>query len=437
MAIVEAAYSSPVSSAERLDAFGARAARNVIRFSIPLNVLFSTSTFNPDIWPAAASYLQQVIALCLWGLLIGASYLVRPIFRSTLGTDTIVLIAFYVYAMASVLWTDLLPASLMKSVALAITTFGAYRLASRLGINEIIKGATQGLWVAAMASIYAVIFLPSIGVDHSYFHDGQWQGIFESKQTLGVLGAHLMFFACYRGLTGSGWPIFLATFLPAIACAAGSGSRGGGALAIAACVALAFSKKSDRWTRFLAAAPSVMCLAAMILIGYMYLTGYAYIYLFDAEIDFTERTFIWQHALSHFGDAPFFGFGLNGFWTVAKIYDAFEQNHGWVLDNYHNGYIAVLVETGLVGFTLFFLSAVLFSKRIFSVMASGSLPPAYSAVIVGFMALSFQINFTETTFLRSTSFDAVLLVTFLFVVSRNFAEPSSMHASVSRQSGLA
>ena len=82
-----------------------------------------------------------------------------------------------------------------------------------------------------------------------------------------------------------------------------------------------------------------------------------------------------------------------------------------------------------VGINFFFLSAVLFSKRIFSVMASGSLPPAYSAVIVGFMALSFQINFTETTFLRSTSFDAVLLVTFLFVVSRNFAEPSSMHAS--------
>ena len=423
MAVVEAAHSHPTASVARLDALGEWAARNVMRLSIPLNVLFSTSTFNPEIWPVTQPFPQQAISLVLWVLLICASAFVRPVSLSTPGTDTILFIAFYIYAIASVLWTDLLPESLMKSAALAITTFGAYRLATRLGINEIIKAATQGLWFAAIASLYYVIFLPEIGLDHSYFHDGQWQGIFESKQTLGVLGAHLMFFACYRGLSGSGWLVFLATFLPGVACAAGSESRGGGALAVAACLALLFSRRFDRWTRALAAAPFVMCLLAMTLIGYMYLTGYAYIYLFGTEIDFTERTFIWQHALSHFGDAPLFGFGLNGFWTVRKIYDAFEQNHGWVLDNYHNGYIAVLIETGLIGFSLFFLNSFLFAKRIGFLIATGSLPRAHCAVIVGFMALSYQINFTETTFLRSTSFDAVLLVTLVFIACRNHIDP--------------
>jgi exopolysaccharide production protein ExoQ len=426
MTVVETAHPRPTGSVARLDALGERMARNVMRLSIPLNVLFSTSTFNPEIWPATQPFLQQVISLGLWLLLICASTFVRPVFLSTLGTDTGVFIAFYVYAIASVLWTDLLPESLMKSAALAITTFGAYRLATRLGVEEIIKATTQGLWFAAVASLYYVIFLPDVGLDHSYFHDGQWQGIFESKQTLGVLGAHLMFFACYRGLTGSGWLVFLATFLPAIACVAGSASRGGGALAIAACVALLFSKKFDRWTRVLAAAPFVMCLLAMILIGYLYLTGYASIYFFGTEIDFTERTFIWQHALSHFGDAPLFGFGLNGFWTVRKIYDAFEQNHGWVLDNYHNGYIAILVETGLVGFSLFLLSSFLFAKRMGFLLATGSLPRAHCAVIVGFVALSYQINFTETTFLRSTSFDAVLLLTLIFIACRNHTAPAAI-----------
>jgi exopolysaccharide production protein ExoQ len=428
MAVVEAAHSRPTGSVARLDAFGEWAARNVMRLSIPLNVLFSTSTFNPEIWPVTQPFLQQAISLGLWVSLICASAFVRPVFLSTPGTDTIVFIAFYVYAIASVLWTDLLPESLMKSAALAITTFGAYRLATRLGISEIIKAATQGIWFAAIASLYYVIFLPDIGLDHSYFHDGQWQGIFESKQTLGVLGAHLMFFACYRGLTGSGWLVFLATFLPAIACVNGAASRGGGALAVAACIALLFSRKFDRWTRILAAAPFVMCLLAMILIGYMYLTGYDTIYLFGAEIDFTERTFIWQHALSHFGDAPLFGFGLNGFWTVRKIYDAFEQNHGWVLDNYHNGYIAILIETGLVGFSLFLLSSLLFAKRMDLLLAAGLLPRAHCAVIVGFMALSYQINFTETTFLRSTSFDAVLLVTLVLIACRNHIDPAAIDA---------
>jgi O-antigen ligase len=195
-------------------------------------------------------------------------------------------------------------------------------------------------------------------------------------------------------------------------------------LAIAACVALVFSKKSNRFVEVLSVAPFVMGLLAMLLIGYMYLTGHASIQLFDTEIDFTERTFIWQHALSHFEDAPYFGFGLNGFWTIPRIYDAFEQNHGWVLDNYHNGYIAILIETGLAGFTLFLLSSLLFAKRIFVLTATGSLPAAHRAMIVGFMALSYQINFTETTFLRSTSFDAVLLVALVFMACRNHARPA-------------
>jgi exopolysaccharide production protein ExoQ len=426
MAIVEAAYSRPAGSAERLDALGESIARHVMRLSIPLNVLFSTSNFNPEIWPVTQPFLQQLISLALWVLLICASGFVRPATRSTLGADTVVFIVFYAYAAVSVLWTDLLPESLMKSAALALTTFGAHRLATRLCIGEIIAVATQGLWLTAVASLFAVFFLPDIGVDHSYFHNGQWQGIFESKQTLGVLGAHLMFFACYRGLTGSGWLVFLLTFLPGVACAAGSESRGGGALAIAACVALVLSKKSNRFVKLLSTAPFVMCLLAMVLIGYMYLTGYDSIHLFGTEIDFTERTFIWQHAMSHFEDAPFFGFGLNGFWTVRGIYDAFEQNHGWVLDNYHDGYIAILIETGLVGFTLFLISSFLFARRIFLAMATGSLPPAHCAVVVGFMALSYQINFTETTFLRSTSFDAVLLVTLVFVACRNYVRTTSI-----------
>src|SRR4051812_46044080 len=303
MAIVQS-HSDPAGSADRLDALGEWAARHVMRLTIPVNVLFSTSTFNPEIWPAAPPFLQQSISLSLWVLLIGASAFVKPIFRATWGTDTFAFFAFYVYAVASVSWTDLQPQSLMKSAALGLTTFSAYRLATRLGTGEITRAATQGMWLAAVASLITVVFLPEIGVDHSYVHNGQWQGIFESKQTLGVLGAYLMFFACYRGLTGNGWLIFLVTFLPGVACAAGSESRGGGALALAACVALVLSKNSAGFIKILSVGPFVMCLVALILIGYLYLTGYASIHLPDTEIDFTERTFIWQHALSHFEDAP-------------------------------------------------------------------------------------------------------------------------------------
>jgi len=47
------------------------------------------------------------------------------------------------------------------------------------------------------------------------------------------------------------------------------------------------------------------------------------------------------------------GFGLNGFWTDSNIYYQYQRLHGWVLDNYHSGYIAIIVETGIIGFILF------------------------------------------------------------------------------------
>src|SRR5882757_1203670 len=115
MVVVETASSRPAASVVRLDALGERVARNIMRLSIPLNVLFSTSNFNPEIWPVTQPFLQQAISLALWVLLICASAFVRPVSRSKPGVDTIVFATFYVYAIVSVLWTDLLPESLMKS----------------------------------------------------------------------------------------------------------------------------------------------------------------------------------------------------------------------------------------------------------------------------------------------------------------------------------
>ena len=69
-------------------------------------------------------------------------------------------------------------------------------------------------------------------VDHSWVQDGQWQGVFASKQSRGFLAAYLMFFALCRKLCGDSWLICGAMFRAAAACVIGSGSRGGGALAL-------------------------------------------------------------------------------------------------------------------------------------------------------------------------------------------------------------
>ncbi|OAF18640.1 O-antigen ligase family protein [Bradyrhizobium neotropicale] len=393
-------------------------ARSAISWSITINVVASMGTFNAAILPAELTYLQQAIALLMWGVVIYASAFVRPRLRLESNPDLIALVAFYGLAALSVLWTTLNAAAIMKGAALAMTTFGAFCLITRIDVDEIVKSTALGFSILVAASAFCAIFVPDIGLDHSWMHGGQWQGVYESKQTLGFISAYLMFFACYRKMTGQGWAAFLVTFLLASTCVIGSESRGAGAVALAAGALLATSLWSINCMRIYAVLPSIMCILAGLLILYFYTTGYDSIHLGDSTIDFTERTFIWQYAISHFDDAPLLGFGINGFWTVPSIYDYFEQNHGWVLDNYHSGYIAILMETGFLGYLLFVASVFLFSNKVLHLIATRSINRSHCALIIGFVVLSFQTNFTETMFLRSTMFTSLLLVAFFFATCR-------------------
>ncbi|AND88773.1 exopolysaccharide production protein ExoQ [Bradyrhizobium diazoefficiens] len=393
-------------------------ARAAIGCSITINVVASMGTFNTGLLPAELTYLQQAVAVLMWGVLIYASAFVRPPLRLQFNPDLIVLVAFYAFAVISVFWTSLNAAAIMKSLALAMTTFGAFCLITRIDMDEVVRATALGLFILVAASAFVALAVPDIGIDHSWMHNGQWQGVYESKQTLGFVGAYLMFFACYLKMKGQGWPAFLLTFVLASTCVLASESRGAGAVALAACALLLTSMWSVICMRLYAVLPFVMCLLAGALIFYFYATGYDAIHVGDASVDLTERTFIWHYAISHFDDAPLLGFGINGFWTIPSIYDYFEQNHGWVLDNYHSGYIAILMETGFLGYTLFAASVLLFSSKVLHLISARAIDRSHCALIIGFAVLSFQTNFTETTFLRSTMFTSVLLVAFFFATCR-------------------
>jgi exopolysaccharide production protein ExoQ len=400
------------------DALAEVVAHAIMRWSTPVNVIVSMGTFNTQVLPAEASYLQQIVALSMWGVLIVASSFVRPVLQLKFELETFAVIGFLVFAIASVLWTDLSLATMMKSAALAVTTFGAFCLITRVDVDDISKWTGLGLFILVSVSLCFSVFLPDIGVDQGWMHGGQWQGIFQSKQTLGFVSAYLLFFACYRKLTGHGWIPFLVAFSIAVICVIGSGSRGGGALGLAACAGLFVCMRSIKWMKFFAILPFALTLVASLLILYFYLTGYDALYVFGSAIDFTERTYIWQYALGHLNDAPFIGFGINGFWTVPAIYDYFEQNHGWVLDNYHSGYIAILMETGFLGCVLFAVGVFFVMVKTLDLISIRCIQRSHCALIVVFSALSFQMNFTETMFLRSTTFTSVLLVAFFLATSR-------------------
>ena len=402
------------------DARAGQLPRVVLRWAMVINVVLSMSLFSETLVPPGLASIQQYGTILLWLVIAGCALALKPILRWEVGTDLLALLAFYSFAIASVLWSDLSAASLMKAAALTLTSVCGGLLASRISIEELVADINIGLFVICLASLATIVFAPSIGVTQEWSHEGNWQGVFESKQSLGIIGAIFMFFSAYQWLIRRNHLWFAITFLAAAACAIGSGSRGGGALALMACLCVVLAGRSSRTAMLLSFAPLGLALFASLLIVWLFSTGGDSFELLGSKIDLTQRTFIWQHALAHYGERPILGYGINGFWTTKDILLDFKREHGWVLDNFHSGYVAILTETGIVGYLLFLSATFLFGVRMVTSIRDQSKPRSRIVALIGFMVLIYMIDLTETIFLRSTSFISILI--FVFMI--NAALPS-------------
>ena len=372
------------------------------------------------------SNLQQFIVVGMWLAIAAVSYFRRVTLKIDPSVELYICLAPYALAVVSILWSDNPGASVTKALALVVVNFGAYRLIKTTAWDDIVEYAIHGLFLLNAVSVFLCLFVPDIGLLKNWQHYGQWNGIFDSKQTLGFAGAMLSFLSSYRLIEPPRRFYHFVAAAAALACVIGSGSRGGGALAAVAVACVYLAGVSTSFTRVLAFAPFVMGLLGCLLILYFVETGNKYLSIFGPDLDFTERTFIWQHALSYFKDAPIFGFGLNGFWTLKDVKDTFLEKHGWFLDNYHDGYIGVVMETGAFGLALFIAGYLLFGRKISADMRRHSLLHKDARLALVFTCLMFFIDFTEWFFLRSTNLSSTMLFMSIFVcfARRPFAAPA-------------
>ncbi|MGA8170186.1 MAG: O-antigen ligase family protein [Methylocystis sp.] len=376
----------------------------------------SSGNFHEKIIPDSEnSNLQQYLVIAMWLAIAGVSYFRATVLRIAPTAGFYLSLAPYALAVVSTSWSENPAASMSKGAALVIVTFSAYRLVRTMAMDDIVECVIHGLFLLNALSIVLSLFVPDIGILTDWQHAGQWNGIFGSKQTLGICGALLLFFSSYRLIDPPRKPYHYLAAASAFACVVGSGSRGGGALAAVAVSCIYLTGVSARFAKILAFGPFALGLIASALIVYFLQTGNKYLYVFGTEVDFTERTFIWQHALSYFKSAPLLGYGLNGFWTLKGVEDTFRAQYGWFLDNYHDGYIGVLMETGVIGLSIFISGYLIYGFRILTrIREAGSLNRDVGLTLVYTCLICF-IDLTETFFLRSTNIVSTMLVMSIFI----------------------
>ncbi len=396
---------------------------------LALIIVVSFESFNPILIGSLHSdnfqggdFRQQAAAAVLWTLLMAVSF-VPGVIREPLRTSGLQWPALFVaWAVTSAMWSVDPASALPKATVLFASTVATWRLASMITVREMFACLHYTLSALMVASLALVFLVPSIGVvQHEWLHVGNWSGVFASKQGLGMGSAVALGVALLR-VTRKSW-FDMAMCGVAFSCLYGSASRGGGIIAGVAVVCLVLERGYPRMLALLVSAILVLDLTvALGNIAYFTITGAPSYEFFGQTVDFTERTFIWQYALDLLSQRPLFGFGLNGFWTDMGTFYGYQKLHGWVLDNYHNGYIAVIVETGAVGLLLFLAASLKLIARLRWLIVNATDNRTSLEMSVAYVLMFFTLNLSEGLLLRSTNFLSVL---FAFIVIKTVSVPSA------------
>ena len=394
-------------------AAGEPVARRIARWLMFVIAVLSFGNFNPELWGGGNSNPAQLdqsvpsqtyVVVALWMILLGCTFLPR-VLRKPLSSNGIFLPIFLLcYILASLFWGHLTFDAVSKGLVLATISFAVWRMTAIISVDEFLSITALSVLILSVVSGILLVVYPQAAIAHEWQHEGDWQGIFGQKQELGIVAAFLVFFALMRTLHRKSWWDFF-TFLYGLVFLIASGSRGAAIIGCLGPFLILLTRKSPKFLRALVWIIAIdigLAAAGMI---YLLRTGDEVIYLGDTALDFSQRSMIWSYALDLWQGHPWLGYGINSFWTDPQILWGFLRTHGWVLDNYHDGYLAILVETGLVGMVLFLLLVTQVC-----VLLRGSrktMSRETTEMCFGFLIMLFTINLTETIFLRSTNFGEV------------------------------
>lgn len=306
----------------------------------PYNTAFSGLS-DADAVRQPDDFQPQVASIVLWLMLAILSHLPSAL-RHPLHAGQVkppaLLLAWTVLSFA---WSDDPAATMPKAVALLLTNYAAWRLTALVSAWDIFACVHHTLACLLMASAALALFAPNVGlVQHEWQHIGNWQGMFASKQGLGVLPVAFTGIVLLRVVEWRGWFDCVMGVVGA-ACLFGSGSRGAGVMIAVAVACLLAARVYLRLIILVTGVLWAVLLLAVANIAYLVTMGSDFIRVLDYDINFTERSFIWQYALRLWSGRSYFGFSLNEFGTDPGIYNEYLQLYGWGVGHHRPKQIAV------------------------------------------------------------------------------------------------
>lgn len=347
--------------------------------------------------------------------------------------EWIFLAAFLLYTSLSALWSEGGADALIKGGLIFSAMLVSISMANAVGLSGLLRIFYNAMSVFVLLSLLTVIFFPERGIETGWLRDGAWRGIAGQKNGLGAVSS-LVFVASLslpvvrhqvRRRQLLAYAARASVIVMSALCMVNSGSRG--AIMIAA-VGLALIVIA-RAPRPLQRIGLIVLTAAAIPLLYLAFATLEFhadkIGVLGTTIDSNSRVTLWLYGLSQLSGRELLGFGVGGFWTAERVI-AFRDLHGWVLDNFHNGYVTILVEGGVLGVTLLLLALGFLVLLYF--VAIGNIRDSYLVLAFAYAGIFIVNNLTENEIGRSTSTSFIMFLALSFAVRphvwRQLTEPA-------------
>jgi exopolysaccharide production protein ExoQ len=319
-----------------------------------------------------------------------------------------VLWVFVGLMLASVAWSisPSFTTDSLRGEVLPMTIFALY-FASRFNMREQMQIVGTTLGIAAIASLFFALAVPSVGRHVGDEFDGAWKGIYPQKNNFSTTMTMTMLLFFVLSIVNSNHQerliarvgLFLSVAMILLSTSV-SGLIVFITMTLVVFISRLFRWRGHRSVLILDVSGLILLGAGAVLSG----TWQAIVINLGKDPTLSARTYIWTGSIQKIMQEPLLGYGRAAFWHPDSV-EAAEVGalaaKGFIPSHAHNGFIDVALELGLIGLGIFLLGFIpsfgTALRRAYKAREPEDLWP------FAFFCLMVVSNLTETVLITRTS----------------------------------
>jgi len=385
--------------------------------------LFTIGNINDNLY--FDKFHGTYIYVTILGVVFFIHYLIKNKLLKVIKPFKLFILLIFTTLLFSILLSNNILVGLEKLIGLSMSTIVAIYIARTISYVNFTKILIKVGFIVFLLTIFISIFNSAI-IIHQDTHYGDWKGIYDHKNVLGYFSllyfASVLFNILFLSKLNI-WNIINLLFSLLLLFLSSSRTAYGiliiqTFLGLIGYITIRYKIKLIPFFSFTLFLLFIYGLLSHNIFIENIGTNSDYISIFSFKLKLSGRLTIWAFSLLALADKMSFGYGYGGFWGVSEKSNITEFGLGNItLSDAHNGYIDLLLSTGIVGTVIIMFVLIFYFIKIYKYFQNHTLSNTNKKNVffyLYFYILFLLLNLTESVLLKSTNFYQFFFMYILF-----------------------